>query len=225
MNWRELINTILNDFRMSTYEIQDKTGVPHPVLHKLKTGQTKSPNQNTIKRLEEGLGIRIDDRDPGNITYQKLEDKQEPKNKFESAISVYVYPLLSTVYAGEPTMLYVEHTDESANFVYGKKDHRCFAVRVSGKSMETTLKDGDIVLVDMDLLPEDGDLVAVRLKNGHQYIKRYRNLNYSFIQLSSDNSDYGVRVIDKNDIEAIYPVVAINLFIRNGDRKNKINAV
>jgi phage repressor protein C with HTH and peptisase S24 domain len=124
------------------------------------------------------------------------------------------------VYAGEPEMLYIEHHNETASFIYNRKDHRCFALRVSGKSMETTLKDGDVVLVDMDILPADGDLVAVKHRNGHQYIKRFKNLNYAFVQLSSDYSDYGIRVIDKNDIESIYPVVSINLNIRNGDRRN-----
>lgn len=222
MNWSDFITEIENGKlgkRYSDYELASIINVKREVIYKIRTGLTSKPQQSTINKLEQGLHIKIDASDPDNITYQQLHDK-EPEDKFDGVMSVYIYPLISTVYAGEPDELYIEHPDESADFVYGRKDHRCFALRVSGKSMETTLRDGDIVLVDMDLLPADGDLVAVKLKNGHQYIKRYKNLNYAFVQLSSDNSDYGIRVIDKNDIEAIYPVVSINLNIRNGDRQN-----
>lgn len=222
MTWSEFISEVENGKlgkRYSDYELASIINVKREVIYKIKTGLTNKPQQSTINKLEQGLKIKIDASDPENITYHKVQDK-EPEDKFDGVMSVYIYPLISTVYAGEPEMLYVEHPDESADFVYGRKDHRCFALKVSGKSMETTLRDGDIVLVDMDLLPADGDLVAVKLKNGHQYIKRYKNLNYAFIQLSSDNSDYGIRVIDKNDIEAIYPVVSINLNIRNGDRQS-----
>jgi phage repressor protein C with HTH and peptisase S24 domain len=87
--------------------------------------------------------------------------------------------------------------------------HRYYGLVVSGKSMETTLRDGDKIVVDMDAPLEDSCLVAVKLKNGHQYVKRYYNLNYAFIQLSSDNKDYGVRVIDKNDVAACHRVVSV----------------
>lgn len=220
MNWSEFISEIENGLlgkRYSDYELAGVINVKREVIYKIKTGLTSKPQQSTINKLEQGLKIKIDASDPENITCKKTQDKP-PADKFDDVMSVFIYPLISTVYAGEPEALYIEHHDENADFVYGKKHHRCFALRVSGKSMETTLRDGDVVLVDMDLVPADGDLVAVKLKNGHQYIKRYKNLNYAFIQLSSDNSDYGIRVIDKNDIEAIYPVVSINLNIRNGDR-------
>lgn len=75
--------------------------------------------------------------------------------------------------------------------------------------MYATLRGGYTIVVDMDASLEDGCLVAVKLRNGHQYVKRYYNLNYSFVQLSSDNKDYGVRLIDKNDIAACHRVVSV----------------
>jgi len=218
MNWQEFIKKLSRDFRLSEAEIADKSGITYPTINRIGRGITKIPNQNTIKKIEEGLNISIDDSDPENVAYKLLKDSLQLK-KFEGALAVYEYPLLSEVYAGEPDKVDIEYSGVHEPFTYYKKNHSCFALRVNGQSMETTLNDGDLVLVDMNLIPFDGDLVAVKLKNGHQYIKRFKNLNFTFVQLSSDNSEYGVRLIDKNDIEAIYPVVQIVLNIRNGERK------
>lgn len=153
-----------------------------------------------------------------------LTPEEKPVNDsqdtFEGKIQAFQYPILATVFAGDPNLIDLEHYDEVSFFTYKKNNNRCFALRVNGRSMETTLNDGDIVLVDMDLLPVDGDLVAVKLKNGNQYIKRYKNLNFAFVQLSSDNPNYDVRLIDKNDIVAIFPVVQIVLNIRDEKRRN-----
>lgn len=209
MNWQELIETLMREFRLSSIELEQKTGVSNAVISQLRTGKTKKPNQYTIRKIEKGLNIRIDDSDPENIKYKKIEIP------FEGAIPASEYPVLSEVYAGEPEKFDVELYDEKEYFIYKYPHHRCFALRVNGRSMETTLRDGDVVLVDMDLEPVAGDIVAVKLRNGNQYIKRYYPINEFFIKLTSDNPDYDVRVIDTKDIIAIHPVVAINLNIRN----------
>ena len=210
MNWQNVIENILRDFRLSIYDVERATGVSNVILHKLRTGKTHKPTQSTIKKLEEGLKIKIDDLNPNNITYQKIKEKNIP---YDGAIPVKEYPIFATVYAGEPAMLEHENFNETTHFAYNKEDHRCFALRVSGNSMETTLRDGDIVLVDMDVPLVDSCLVAVKLKNGHQYIKRYYDLNNEFVKLTSDNSEYGVRLIAKNDIEACHRVVSINFAV------------
>jgi len=217
MNWSEFITKIENGLlgqRYSDLELANKTGIGRELIYKLRTGQTKRPQQRTKALLEAGLNIQIDDTDPENITYSQIA------SGFENEIPIYEYPILAEVYAGEPDQIDIEYPEgDKKPFTYYRPNHRCFALKVNGRSMESTLKDGDIVLVDMDLTPIDGDLVAVKLKNGHQYIKRFKDLNYAFIQLSSDNSEYGVRIIDKNDIEAIYPVVQIIFNLRNGSRR------
>lgn len=212
MNWQDFIEQLLRDFRLSSLELEQKTSVSNASISQLRTGKTKKPNQFTIKNLEKGLGIRIDDRDPSNITYTIISKEDlPPGHEFTDTRPAYRYPLIATVYAGEPALLDHEHVDEYSYFPYRKNNHRCFAVRVNGKSMETTIQDGAEVLVDMDAQLADGCLVAVKLKNGNQYLKRYYNLNYVFVKLSSDNPEYGVRLIDKSDILVCYRVVMINL--------------
>ncbi|MFO7447720.1 MAG: LexA family transcriptional regulator [Ignavibacteriaceae bacterium] len=210
MNWQEFIKQLMHDLRMSGNELAAATGITQPTLNRILNGKTAAPFPATVKQLEGSLHIKIDDRDPNNITYQKVNGKEPERIPFEDVITVNEYPVLATVYAGEPGMLEHENFDETTPFAYNKKGHRCFALKVSGKSMDTTLRDGDTVLVDIDVPLSDGCLVAVKLKNGSQYIKRYYDLNYAFVKLTSDNPEYGVRLIDKNDIVACYRVVSLN---------------
>ncbi|MEW6196805.1 MAG: S24 family peptidase [Bacteroidota bacterium] len=220
MDWPELIKELFREHRYNTYKFEKDFGVSNVAIGKILNGITKKPNTQTIKIIENAFNIKIDDSDPNNLSYIKLPvEKKKEETDFDDKIQIIEYPILSEVFAGNPDRIDVEYVSQHESFTYFRRNHRCFALKVNGNSMETTLRNGDIVLVDMDLQPMDGDLVAVKLKNGNQYIKRYKDLNFAFIQLSSDNPDYGVRIIDKNDIVAIYPIVSINLNLRNGERK------
>lgn len=208
------IEELLKDFRLSTYTLENKYCLKgfSAKYSGLRSGRTRSLNQATLASLEKALNIKIDDSDPKQISYLRLQspdrnDAAEGEEEFSGTSSVYPYPLLGTVYAGEPKNLYHSTYDKIAKFTYSKKGHHCFALEVDGKSMESTLKDGSTVLVDMEAPLEKDCIVAVKLKNGAQYIKRYEDVNYSFIRLKSDNGEYGERFIDKNDIEAMYRVV------------------
>ena len=131
---------------------------------------------------------------------------KEPQAPIFGAEEVHDIPLLSEVYAGEPSHLYTEYVGETISFPK-TNGHRLFALRVNGDSMETTLKNGDVVVADMDADLIDGCIVAVVLGNGHQYIKRYRAINNNFIQLISDSDKYADKIIAKTDVEKIYRVI------------------
>lgn len=204
MNWKEFIIQLKYDFRLTERDIAELSGVSQPAVNKWLKKPDSKPYPNTIRKLEEGLNIRIDDRDPDNITYKKLGKYTDLKDK----IPVRMIPLLTEVYAGDPDQIDII-AEESMPFITEVPDHRYCAVRVRGNSMNTTLRDGEIVIVDFDAPIKNGDIVVVKLKDGSQYIKRYYNENYAFIKLTSDNHEYGVRLIDKNDIEVIHKVSMI----------------
>lgn len=209
-----LLENLLRDLRLTANGFQDKYEFRSfsTIMNKLRRFPDKKLHPETIAKIEQALNIKIDDSDPTNITYKKISREElPPGHEFTDTIPAYKYPLLGVVYAGEPDLLNHELIDEYEYFPYRKNSNRCFSLRVNGKSMETTVQDGAIVLADMDAQLTDGCLVAVKLKNGNQYIKRYYNLNYVFVKLSSDNPEYGVRLIDKTDILVCYRIVMINL--------------
>ena len=207
MNWSEFINKLLNqDLRLSSLEVEGKTGIRQPVIDRWKNGEISKPQRNTIRRLEEGLNIKIDDSDPENITYKKLPEEKEFE---EIETKIHDYPVLSHVYAGNsPDMFIKENISEYVSLPYKKKDN-CFAVRVIGDSMNHKIEEGDIILVDMDAEVTNGSIVIARLKTGKQIIKRYRAVSNQNSMFYSDNGNYEPLVVDMKEIEAIYKVVGI----------------
>ena len=213
---------LLKDLRLTANGFQDKYQIRSfsTIMNKLKNDAGKKLHPETIGKIEEALNIKIDDSNPDNISYKKLPMSQERFSKLlqdglqiKDALPVREYPLLATVYAGEPEMLEHEYFNEKAIFAYDKPGHQCFALKVSGKSMETTLRDGDTVLVDISIPVIDGCLVVVQLKDGSQLIKRYHLLDENYIKLTSDNHEYGVRLVKKDDILVCYRVVSINFLL------------
>lgn len=206
MNWKDFLEKLLRDFRLSDYELAKVAGISAPTLNRIRRGETEIPYQNTIKKIEEGLNIKIDDRDPENITYKKIVPDKEYE---ETDVKLHTFPVLSRVYAGSsPMMLLNEEIEDYVILPYGKKEN-CFAVVVRGDSMNHSIEEGDTVLADMDKEVINGKIVIARLKNGKQIVKRYRLLPGDMIMLYSDNSNYEPLIIHKTDIEAIYRVVGI----------------
>lgn len=205
----EFLEKLIRDFRSSSYEMERFYGIKgfSVKMSELKKNPDRKLTQKSIADIENALKIKIDDTAPNKITYTKTAPP--PSEEMTGALPIQMIPILATVYAGEPEYLHTEITDQEMPVLNLIPGHRYYGLIVSGKSMETTLRDGDKIVVDMDAPLEDGCLVAVKLRNGHQYVKRYYNTNFAFIQLSSDNKDYGVRLIDKNDIAACHRVVSV----------------
>lgn len=61
------------ELQISEYKMADLTGIKQPILQRIRTGFTKTPSRGTIKKIEQGLNITINDSDPENVTYTKNE--------------------------------------------------------------------------------------------------------------------------------------------------------
>lgn len=210
MNWKKFIKVLLKEFRTSTYRLEKEHSLSSATLSGIMTGKTISPNQNTVRDLELALNIRIDDSDPENITYTKNEPERKgiPSNAtiVEDNVQFYPYPLIATVSAG-PGVFDSALYHEVFYMNFKPNGHRLFAVKVDGNSMDTTIVDGSIVLVDQDAPLTNNCIVAVMLVNGKQFIKRYKELNNEFIKLFPDNKEHESFVVTKTDIVSIYKVV------------------
>lgn len=203
MGWQNIIESILRDLRLSIYDVEKITGVSNVILHKLKTGKTQNPTQNTIKRLEEGLNIKIDDRNPEKITYTKLEE--ERNNGFGNRVEIYKYPLFEKLSAGITDMV----KQHSGNFTYlpAKKSDGSFALRISASS--GSLNSGDVILIDPRAELTNGKLSAALLKDGRQLIGRYRQLQDGLIMIYYDNPEQEPVTVKHNECYFVYRVVGI----------------
>lgn len=193
MSWSTFITKIEQDFRISGTELEQKTGIQRSVFYKLRKGITKKPNQQTVKRLEEGLNIKIDDSDPEKIIYIQ--------NLFSKDIELFHIPC--NQFAMVSQILKPAEVFNNENIIgtitlpYSKKEN-CFVI---------SNEDKEKILVDMtsEVLP--GNLTAARLKNSEQFIRYYRSLPDNYIQLYSKNYKDEPCTIKKDQVECLYKVV------------------
>lgn len=74
--WAIFLDKLMRDFRESTYSMEKIRGVKNfsSKLSSLRSGRTETVNQSTIKDIEKALNIIIDDSNPEQITYTRLDD-------------------------------------------------------------------------------------------------------------------------------------------------------
>lgn len=207
MKWSGFLRQLLKDFRYSTYKLEKVHNISSATLSKILTGKTEIPSQDTIADIEQAFKIKINDSDPENITYTMLpSDKTETgDNGFQNEVRQYNYPILSNI--GEKSMMFAnENIEGYASFPYQKKEN-CFAVRITGGNLNRTIKDGDLVLVDMDKEIVNNSIVIVKTKGGKQFIKRYRKISSGEMMFYSDDPEIEPEIMKSGDVEALYRIV------------------
>jgi len=79
-SWSDTIKEIQNGAlgrRYSDYELANKIGVSREVVYRLRIGETTSPQQATIDKLEKNLNILIEEIGTNQISYTLIKEKQE----------------------------------------------------------------------------------------------------------------------------------------------------
>ena len=202
MNWQSFLKKLEKDFRISDIELAHRTSVSSKVFYNIKNGATKKPNQVTIKKLEEGLNIKINDSDLNRIMYSQ--------NLFDGNIELFnleanEFPVVSQI-LGED-LFTTQNIIGTISLPYPKKEN-CFVIIYNEQKVCGQLQRGDKLLVDNEADLSEGCLVAVRIKPAHQMIKYYRTLPGDYIQLYSDNIMDSL-IIKKDEIDVMYRIVYI----------------
>ena len=202
MNWQSFIRKLEKDFRISDIELAHRTSVSSKVFYNIKSGITLRPNQITIKKLEEGLSIKIDDSDINKIKYSQ--------NLFDGNIELFnlpanEFPVVSGI-LGEDIFT-IQNIIGTISLPYPKKEN-CFVIIYNEQKQCGQLQKGDKLLVDMEADLIDGCLVAACIKPARQMIKFFRTLPDDYIQLYSDNVQDS-SVFKKDEIDVTYRIVYI----------------
>lgn len=135
----------------------------------------------------------ISDKFECNLYWLKT-DQGEPfpqkeigiKNKNSKLAELHQIPVLGKVPAGIPNTT-EEYVEEYITLPNSPKN--CYALKVSGESMEPGIKHGDYVLFVIDQDPKPGDVVVVNDEFGDSMIKRLKEKEGELF-LVSDNPLY-----------------------------------
>ncbi|MGE5411370.1 MAG: S24 family peptidase [Clostridiales bacterium] len=202
MKWQNFIQKLEKDFRISGLELEKKTGIQRHIIYKIRKGITNKPRQNTIRKLEEGLNIKIDDSDPDNLLYSQ--------NLFDKDIELFnidgnSFPIVSGI--ERPSEIFIpQNIIGKITLPYSKKVN-CFAIIVTNNHYKEMFSYNDKLLFDIDAKPENGSIVACRLKSGEQFIKYFRCLPEDLYQFYSPNVHEEPLSVKKNMIAAMYKAV------------------
>lgn len=90
------------------------------------------------------------------------------------------------------------------------RDENCFAVTISGDSMEPKYSAGDIAIVMPNVEPRNGCLVVCKLKNEGVFFKLFhQSSDNKKFRLSSYNPVYPVMECRRDEFVWIYPVYQV----------------
>ncbi|HXD01156.1 MAG TPA: XRE family transcriptional regulator [Verrucomicrobiae bacterium] len=126
------------------------------------------------------------------------------------ALDIRQVPIVSWAQAGD----LVAYTDLDAAWheftATTCRDENCFAVTISGDSMEPKYSGGDIAIVMPNVEPRNGCLVVCKLKNEGVFFKLFHQSSDSKkFRLSSYNPVYPVMECRRDDFVWIYPVYQV----------------
>lgn len=110
-------------------------------------------------------------------------------------------PLVGTIACGTPTL--AEQNIESYIPMYfdsGNKNDIVFALTCKGKSMEPTLKNGDIVLIKQQSVVEDGEIAAVLVDDNEEAtLKRIKHVGDQILLMPDNTNVFSPIILNKEN--------------------------
>jgi len=170
--------------RVSRTKLADDLGVKYSTLSDWLNGRTY-PRVNSIAQIAKYF----------NVTPAALvDDSSAPTEVLQGVVSI---PLIGTIAGGEPILADDHIEGYVKELKAGLPVGELFYLRVKGHSMEPTIQDGSLVLINRQPEVEDGDIAAV-LINDEATLKRVIRRDGKII-LMPDNRSYAPILLDREN--------------------------
>lgn len=128
---------------------------------------------------------------------KKADEPQSP--------SIKQFPLVSMVGAGS----IIPYDDQPPIMIPFPFLGEGLVLRVVGDSMASLANEGDLILVDLNKRPKQGNIVAARTHDGEQFVKYLAAYNEDTVMFYSHNAYYSPITFKKKEILTIKKVVYI----------------
>ena len=214
----------LADRGWSENELARQSGVPQPTIHRIITGESKSPRTGNLEKLANALGISIVQLTYGSAVGQTYDSSPKPGDSLEAAgqvgdtvkgqsnvqkapqpIRYHRYPVISRVQAGAWTECVTpyepgaEPHEEASDY---RAQGKAFWLEVKGDSMTAppgstpSIPEGTLVLFDSGIDAVPGKLVAALLSDSNEA---------TFKKLIEDGGQRFLKALNP-----AYPLIPIN---------------
>ncbi|WP_261810622.1 LexA family protein [Levilactobacillus humaensis] len=187
MNNKEVVaqnlDNLMHRHSVTRSKLADDLGIKYSTLSDWLNGRTY-PRVGAITQLATYF----------NVSPSAIVDSTEPSEVLQGVVSI---PIIGTIAGGSP-ILADEHIEGYVKELKaGLPVGELFYLRVKGHSMEPTIKDGSLVLINRQPEVSDGDIAAV-LINNEATLKRVTIQDGKYI-LIPDNKDYAPILLDRSN--------------------------
>lgn len=221
MSWNTFYKKLKHELRMSDIQIARQCGLSQTTLNRLSSGKIEHPQLSTIKQLEEGLSISIDDLDINNIKYRKLEGDdpvakhyQATKKKPEGLKS---FPLVSNTekfikLVRDEKVLSIASFQKIAdtNILLSYNSDNAVAITAESDRNSPFILKGDVILLDLGSTIDSGDWVAVVLKDDRYLLAQITRYDDSSIFSFYNSGAHNPIAILNKEIRFIAKIVKVS---------------
>jgi repressor LexA len=174
-------------------------------------GSTSVVNYNLNKLVREGYLERSQKVSRG-LQLVRPENEKNRLQKVSPASTARVR-LAGQIVASRPVEFFDIHEDEvevPLALIGKNMPEQVFALRVSGNSMmDAMVKDGDVVIVRHQQVAENGDMVAVWLRDSNETTLKYFYLEGGRVRLQPANPEMDAIYVDAAQVEIQGRVLAV----------------
>jgi len=193
-------------------DFAEKLGVSQQQISFYENERARCDNETLIKIAKIG-GVSIDWLLTGADKVFTLHNEYSTLLSSGSSLNGKVIPLVNTVAAGVSPYHGIREEDILDWIYVPFKNPGIYALRVEGDSMTSesgrrTIRDGDMVIIDPNQNPINGDVVALVTGN-RQLLKAINHKDENTVILSSWNKEYPDITIRPADIEIVKRVMAV----------------
>lgn len=177
--------------KMTLADVAKRADTTPQQIHKLEKGQ-RGIDTDWLERLSKALGVS-----PAEILGLQtdgisLENVNLPEYHYKPI------PIISWVQAGELTEIMKQGCFEDFVISTKKTSQYTIALIVVGDSMEPRFQDGDVIIIDPEVLPQIGDFCVAIVDNEATFKVFYKNTDEHII-LKPLNSKRSSILIEKNN--------------------------
>lgn len=204
MSIGERFKRVIDSQEMKISEASDLVGLPYRTLQNYLRGE-REPKASALEGFVTQMGVSAEWLITGEgcifkkntgavVSYEDPDYSEIPLYDVEASAGG------GSLFDNEPILSYLKfRNDWMIREGVSQKD--LVAIRVTGDSMDSTLADGDTVLIDRSRTRPDG-VFAVRIGDGLR-IKRLQQLVDGSLRVSSDNDVYADETIPKENLEQV----------------------
>ncbi len=186
---------------VNAVELSKKSGVPQPRISEITSGKTADPRISTLSKLASALNVPIESLvgEPEAIALGKVNSDYVFIPRYEVQASAGG----GAVVHSEQIVDHLAFKREWVQNALGIPLNSLALIGVRGDSMEPTLSNGDLILIDLRVQHIDADSIYVLQLNGSLLVKRVQRNFDGSIEITSDNPRYRPSVLQGEGADSL----------------------